>query len=196
MSAGMQKEAGGRKSGGSKAKASDASAPSRQGEAPARKIRSQTAAILHEDFEAQAADERPEGEEFAVRKMLGVWRPENYLCSCCGQVFDYGKISGPELNCTSCGFQQPFDGKAPLRSSALVIERVTPPWWSHSAAEVEAQWKEELENKVTEHPEIQQECPGCGNERLQFWTRQLRSADEGLSVFYLCKKCGWRTVEK
>ncbi|CAK9037660.1 unnamed protein product [Durusdinium trenchii] len=51
-------------------------------------------------------------------------------------------------------------------------------------------------HQVTEHPEIDQECPSCGHNRLQFWTRQLRSADEGLSVFFLCKKCGWRTVEK
>ncbi|CAK9036633.1 DNA-directed RNA polymerase I subunit RPA12 (DNA-directed RNA polymerase I subunit H) (Zinc ribbon domain-containing protein 1) [Durusdinium trenchii] len=41
-------------------------------------------------------------------------------------------------------------------------------------------------HQVTEHPEIDQECPSCGHNRLQFWTRQLRSADEGLSVFFLC----------
>ncbi|CAJ1344753.1 unnamed protein product [Effrenium voratum] len=132
--------------------------------------------------------------DFEVRRLLGVWKPEHYLCRRCGQVYDYGKIAGPELQCTGCGFQQPFDPKMPLSSTATIYERVKPPWWS---ADAEAEWEPDMEQgEVTEHPEIDQECPSCGNSRLQFWTRQLRSADEGLSVFFLCKKCGWRTVEK
>eukprot|EP00441_Pelagodinium_beii_P014348 CAMPEP_0197654050 /NCGR_PEP_ID=MMETSP1338-20131121/38498_1 /TAXON_ID=43686 ORGANISM="Pelagodinium beii, Strain RCC1491" /NCGR_SAMPLE_ID=MMETSP1338 /ASSEMBLY_ACC=CAM_ASM_000754 /LENGTH=179 /DNA_ID=CAMNT_0043229419 /DNA_START=31 /DNA_END=570 /DNA_ORIENTATION=- len=135
-------------------------------------------------------------EDFKVKRLLGVWKAENYLCKLCGQVFDYSKISGSQLNCGSCGYGQDVDPKVPLRSTALVYERVTPPWWSLNSQEVEAQWMEEMSGEVTEHPEINQECPSCGNPKLQFWTRQLRSADEGLSVFFLCKKCGWRTVEK
>ena len=34
------------------------------------------------------------------------------------QVYDYGKIAGPELQCTGCGFQQPFDPKAGEPKSA------------------------------------------------------------------------------
>lgn len=39
--------------------------------------------------------------------------------------------------------------------------------------------------------EIKQICPECGREKMWFYTLQLRSADEGATVFYRCE-CGYR----
>jgi len=33
-------------------------------------------------------------------------------------------------------------------------------------------------------------CPKCGNPEMEYFTMQLRSADEGQTVFYECAKCG------
>ena len=33
-------------------------------------------------------------------------------------------------------------------------------------------------------------CPSCGNPEMEYFTMQLRSADEGQTVFYECAKCG------
>ena len=33
-------------------------------------------------------------------------------------------------------------------------------------------------------------CPKCKHPELQYYTMQLRSADEGQTVFYECAKCG------
>lgn len=33
-------------------------------------------------------------------------------------------------------------------------------------------------------------CPKCQFERLQYYTLQLRSVDEGQTVFFECEKCG------
>eukprot|EP00434_Breviolum_minutum_P016705 symbB.v1.2.014728.t1/scaffold1082.1/size139405/5 len=148
-------------------------------------------AINREDFEEPGRPKK--AGDFAIQRLLGVWKADHILCKRCGQMFDYGQIKGNELICSGCGYKQAFDPEKPLSSSATIYERVKAPWWSKNAGE-EADF--EMEDEITEHPEIDQECPSCGNPRLQFWTRQLRSADEGLSVFFLCKKCGWRTVEK
>ena len=35
-----------------------------------------------------------------------------------------------------------------------------------------------------------EKCPQCGNPEMEYFTMQLRSADEGQTVFYECPKCG------
>jgi DNA-directed RNA polymerase I subunit RPA12 len=38
--------------------------------------------------------------------------------------------------------------------------------------------------------QINEECPQCGHNEMYFTTAQLRSADEGQTVFYECISCG------
>ncbi len=37
---------------------------------------------------------------------------------------------------------------------------------------------------------VKEECPKCKNPTMEYYTMQLRSADEGQTVFYECPKCG------
>jgi len=36
---------------------------------------------------------------------------------------------------------------------------------------------------------VEEECPVCHAPTMEFYTMQLRSADEGQTVFYQCLKC-------
>lgn len=40
---------------------------------------------------------------------------------------------------------------------------------------------------------IQETCPQCGRTEMTYYTLQLRSADEGTTVFYSCE-CGYKSV--
>ena len=41
-----------------------------------------------------------------------------------------------------------------------------------------------------EGPVVERKCSKCGNDIMSYATLQLRSADEGQTVFYTCTKCG------
>ncbi|XP_015185305.1 PREDICTED: DNA-directed RNA polymerase I subunit RPA12 [Polistes dominula] len=44
-------------------------------------------------------------------------------------------------------------------------------------------------------PVVERLCPQCGNEKMSYATLQLRSADEGQTVFYTCTKCKFKETE-
>jgi DNA-directed RNA polymerase I subunit RPA12 len=37
---------------------------------------------------------------------------------------------------------------------------------------------------------VKERCPQCANPEMSFYTMQMRSVDEGQTVFYECPKCG------
>eukprot|EP00347_Sterkiella_histriomuscorum_P022388 403330665 len=41
-----------------------------------------------------------------------------------------------------------------------------------------------------ERPTVQEDCPNCDSDLMYYHTMQLRSADEGQTVFFECVKCG------
>lgn len=37
---------------------------------------------------------------------------------------------------------------------------------------------------------VKEKCPQCNNPEMSFYTMQMRSVDEGQTVFFECPKCG------
>merc|ERR1712071_428730 len=46
-----------------------------------------------------------------------------------------------------------------------------------------------------EGPLAERRCPKCGNDTMSYASLQLRSADEGQTVFYTCTKCQFKETE-
>lgn len=47
----------------------------------------------------------------------------------------------------------------------------------------------EANRENTDGPVVERQCPQCQNDKMSYATLQLRSADEGQTVFYTCTKC-------
>ena len=101
------------------------------------------------------------------------------FCPQCGTIMD-----APEdefVKCRSCPFV--------CRYEKLAVEEVV----TVSAPIPKPSWIEDDENDIKDdkdrHAIISETCPKCGNPEMYFYTMQLRSADEGSTVFYECPKC-------
>ncbi|XP_057327725.1 DNA-directed RNA polymerase I subunit RPA12 [Microplitis mediator] len=55
--------------------------------------------------------------------------------------------------------------------------------------------KPEDDKKKSEGPVIDRKCSQCGNDKMSYATLQLRSADEGQTVFFTCTKCKFKETE-
>ncbi|XXG40948.1 hypothetical protein AAC387_Pa01g1531 [Persea americana] len=49
--------------------------------------------------------------------------------------------------------------------------------------------KTSIEEAGVQRAVVNEACPQCNHPQLEYYTKQLRSADEGQTVFYECPKC-------
>ena len=103
------------------------------------------------------------------------------FCSMCGSILSLPESSETTVSCNSCPF------KASFQSLIGEEEQVT-----RSGKRQKAPWVDEDtgdDNTQVKHATIDEPCPKCGHPELFFYTMQLRSVDEGSTVFYECSKC-------
>ncbi|KAG5043743.1 hypothetical protein AAZX31_03G160000 [Glycine max] len=51
------------------------------------------------------------------------------------------------------------------------------------------------EHAVMEYSKVSKKCEKCGHGEATYYTRQMRSADEGQTTFYTCTGCGHQSQE-
>lgn len=98
------------------------------------------------------------------------------FCSCCGSLLDPPLGLEDTVKCFACF--KTTDSKVfesiQVMSSSIINSR--------SILQVQ---------KKEDGATIKEKCPKCDAPEMVFHTAQLRSADEGQTVFYNCVKCGY-----
>ena len=104
------------------------------------------------------------------------------FCSQCGAILTIPSDSDVVV-CAVCGAQTPLTEleSAPVVMHSLKIQQMR-----------EAQHPVQMMAPQDTGATVKEPCPKCNNPELKFHTAQLRSADEGQTVFYECAKCGYR----
>ena len=109
------------------------------------------------------------------------------FCPVCGTVVNiYGN---GQIACRRCEFKSHLEDLE-LSTTVTYSEPRLPPQW---LVELEKEGMEQNSEMV--QSEIDLDCPKCDYPKLKFYTMQLRSADEGQTVFYSCSNCGHKYSE-
>uniref|UniRef100_A0A6M2DL55 DNA-directed RNA polymerase subunit n=1 Tax=Xenopsylla cheopis TaxID=163159 RepID=A0A6M2DL55_XENCH len=113
------------------------------------------------------------------------------FCSDCGSILPLLRDSG-KVTCYLCNRQYGIEAFGDMEFY-INIECNT------SDAYVDSKTKKErkagLSEKESDGPVVERRCPKCNNDKMSYATLQLRSADEGQTVFYTCTNCKYKETE-
>ena len=98
----------------------------------------------------------------------------NLFCGHCGKLS--GNTSREPLQCSNCGASCLLNESSASDPLETRTKARAAPAWASGRAELSVKRKS---TRAT----VEQECPACGHGILEFYTMQMRSVDEGQTVF-------------
>jgi DNA-directed RNA polymerase I subunit RPA12 len=87
---------------------------------------------------------------------------------------------GESVVCSSCPYSARFDDLGNKEVCTRSLPKSKPNWIKD---------EDDDREKLDKNAKIDETCPKCGNPEMFFYTMQLRSVDEGQTVFYECPSC-------
>jgi len=131
---------------------------------------------------------------------LLLWDPAAPFCPDCGSLLLHPDAG--DVLCDACPFARPLRDFPHAVARTQSFPKPAAEWlveWSVQraaargevaaedvgAAVLKAAGKAAAKRAVVDEP-----CPKCKAPTMEYWTAQLRSADEGQTVFYACVGCG------
>ncbi|KAF1348610.1 hypothetical protein BDV97DRAFT_297265 [Delphinella strobiligena] len=112
------------------------------------------------------------------------------FCTDCGNLLDSSSgLQKTTLTCDVCG------AKCKDTSAKTITTESKPDAFPSSLRDKRSDVQTLTEEDMQTSAVIKQPCEKCGKEEVRYYTQQLRSADEGSTVFYTCEGCGhkWNT---
>lgn len=112
-----------------------------------------------------------------------IFQAHDGFCSDCGSILPPLQ-SGIKISCYTC------PSVYNVQAFKNVVTKYTITFNSiYESKELNSDDTEE------EGPIVERKCPRCNNDKMSYATLQLRSADEGQTVFYTCTNCKFKETE-
>ncbi|KAK7205933.1 hypothetical protein BZA70DRAFT_277458 [Myxozyma melibiosi] len=112
------------------------------------------------------------------------------FCNDCGTLLDSVVSSKSTISCAQCGADYNSEEFANLTVTTKSSESAFPSTLRQKRSVVKTSLGRDEQNE--EGATINEKCPQCGKDEMQYYSLQLRSADEGATVFYTCTDCGYK----
>ncbi|KAI5362731.1 Putative Zinc finger, TFIIS-type, DNA-directed RNA polymerase, M/15kDa subunit [Septoria linicola] len=107
------------------------------------------------------------------------------FCTDCGNLLDANTGKKAYIDCDVCGTSNKDT------SSKVVVTHSKPSAFpSTLRTRLRSDVQEVSEAELSKEATIEQACEKCGHPEVRYYTQQLRSADEGSTVFFTCPNCG------
>jgi len=117
---------------------------------------------------------------------IQTFSPEVDFCPGCGALLPSLTSTG-DVSCICCKY---------VVSSKLFDEKVIRYTVEFNSLEGTGKTKKKKgEIDQADGPVIERKCVKCGHDLMSYAAIQLRSADEGQTVFFTCLKCGYKESE-
>ncbi|EKM83361.1 hypothetical protein AGABI1DRAFT_110030 [Agaricus bisporus var. burnettii JB137-S8] len=111
------------------------------------------------------------------------------FCPECGTLLSRPKDSADSIICEQCRHEEPASSY-----DNIVITTRSHPDAFPSALRQKRKTQTKFHDKGDQGTLVSEKCPACGHMEAYSKEMQLRSADEGSTIFYTCASCkhGWR----
>nr|XP_019545667.2 DNA-directed RNA polymerase I subunit RPA12-like [Aedes albopictus] len=110
------------------------------------------------------------------------------FCPDCGSILPLLRMTGG-VSCYSC--HKAYDES--VYGTMEVNYKIH--FNSYESRKAEKQQGSQKTAAAAEGPVVSRKCPKCDNDKMSYATVQLRSADEGQTVFFTCTKCQFKESE-
>ncbi|KAH9820879.1 DNA-directed RNA polymerase I subunit RPA12 [Teratosphaeria destructans] len=116
------------------------------------------------------------------------------FCTDCGNLLEPNPMRKTFIECEICGTQNRGIGSLPVIYHHMVVVTTSKPsaFPSSLRTRLTSDVQDMSETDMQTDATIKLSCEKCGCEEVRYYTQQLRSADEGSTVFYTCPQCGFK----